>query len=279
MSTHTDSKQLARQVTTRLVVEMKQRGEKIAMLTGYDFTTARLLDLAGVDIVLVGDSASNVFAGNDTTLPITLDEMIYHTKAVVRGVKSATGRAMIVADMPFMSYQLSSEDALKNAGRLMKETGCHAIKLEGGRAVIGSVKRIVDAGIPVMGHLGLTPQSIYKFGSYKVRAKEQREAEELRSDAGLLEEAGAFSIVLEKIPKALAEEVSRAISIPTIGIGAGAGCDGQVLVVNDMLGLNNEFSPRFVRRYANLEQTISDAVKTYVADVRSGMFPNASESY
>ncbi len=255
------------------------KGEKIAVLTAYDFTTARLLDLAGVDIVLVGDSASNVFAGNETTLPMTLDEMIYHVRAVVKGVHAATGRAMIVADMPFMTYQLSSEDALKNAGRLMKETGCHAVKLEGGTPVADAVKRITDAGIPVMAHLGLTPQSIYKFGSYKVRAREEREAEALLMDAKLLEESGAFSIVLEKIPKTLAEQVTRSVGIPTIGIGAGNACDGQVLVVNDMLGLNNAFKPRFVRRYANLEQIISDAVKTYVADVKRRDFPNDNESY
>lgn len=268
-----------RAFTTSQAIEMKKKGEKIAVLTAYDFTIARLLDLAGVDIVLVGDSASNVFAGNETTLPMTLDEMIYHVRAVVKGVHAATGRAMIVADMPFMTYQLSPEDALKNAGRLMKETGCHAVKLEGGKVVADAVKRITDAGIPVMAHLGLTPQSIYKFGSYKVRAKDEREAEQLLLDAKRLEECGAFAIVLEKIPTALAETVTRSVSIPTIGIGAGNACDGQVLVVNDMLGLNNAFRPRFVRRYANLEQIISDAVRRYVADVKSRAFPNESESY
>lgn len=279
MSTQLDSKTATRQVTTRSVVEMKKRGEKIAVLTAYDFTTARLLDLAGIDIVLVGDSASNVFSGNETTLPITLDEMIYHVKAVVRGVHAATRRAMIVADMPFMSYQLSPEDALKNAGRIMKETGCHAVKMEGGKTILDAVKRIVDAGIPVMGHLGLTPQSIYKFGSYKVRAQEQAEAEQLMADAESLESAGAFSLVLEKIPSALAAKVTEKISVPTIGIGAGAACDGQVLVVNDMLGLNTQFNPRFVRRYANLEEIISAAVKTYISDVRQGAFPSQDESY
>lgn len=279
MSTQLDSKTAMRQVTTRSVVEMKKRGEKIAVLTAYDFTTARLLDLAGIDIVLVGDSASNVFSGNETTLPITLDEMIYHVKAVVRGVHAATRRAMIVADMPFMSYQLSPEDALKNAGRIMKETGCHAVKMEGGKTILDAVKRIVDAGIPVMGHLGLTPQSIYKFGSYKVRAQEQAEAEQLMADAESLESAGAFSLVLEKIPSALAAKVTEKISVPTIGIGAGAACDGQVLVVNDMLGLNTQFNPRFVRRYANLEEIISAAVKTYISDVRQGAFPSQDESY
>ncbi len=268
-----------RAFTTSQAVEMKARGEKITVLTAYDFTTARLLDLAGIDIVLVGDSASNVFAGNETTLPMTLDEMIYHVRAVVKGVHAATGRAMIVADMPFMTYQLSSEDALKNAGRLMKETGCHAVKLEGGAAIAPAVKRITEVGIPVMGHLGLTPQSIYKFGSYKVRARDEHEAQTLLHDAKLLEESGAFAIVLEKIPKALAEKVTQSVSIPTIGIGAGNACDGQVLVVNDMLGLNNAFKPRFVRRYANLEQIISDAVKQYVADVKARDFPNESESY
>jgi 3-methyl-2-oxobutanoate hydroxymethyltransferase len=277
MSTQLETSRRA--FTTSQAIEMKSKGEKICMLTAYDFTTARLLDLAGIDIVLVGDSASNVFAGNETTLPMTLDEMIYHVRAVVKGVHAGTGRAMIVADMPFMTYQLSAEDALKNAGRLMKETGCHAVKLEGGKPVADAVKRITDAGIPVMAHLGLTPQSIYKFGSYKVRAKDEREAETLLRDAKLLEESGAFAIVLEKIPKALAEQVTRSVSIPTIGIGAGNACDGQVLVINDMLGLNNAFKPRFVRRYANLEQIISDAVKNYVADVKRKDFPNESESY
>jgi 3-methyl-2-oxobutanoate hydroxymethyltransferase len=238
-----------------------------------------LLDFAGIDIVLVGDSASNVFSGHETTLPITLDEMIYHVKAVVRGVHAATRRAMIVADMPFMSYQLSAEDALKNAGRIMKETGCHAVKLEGGCTILDAVKRIVDAGIPVMGHLGLTPQSIYKFGSYKVRAQEQQEAEQLIEDAEQLERAGVFSLVLEKIPSALAEKVTQRLSIPTIGIGAGNACDGQVLVINDMLGLNTQFNPRFVRRYANLEEIISMAVKNYIHDVRQGIFPSRDESY
>ncbi|PIO48870.1 MAG: 3-methyl-2-oxobutanoate hydroxymethyltransferase [[Chlorobium] sp. 445] len=279
MSTQLDSKTVTRQVTTRSVVEMKKRGEKIAVLTAYDFTTARLLDLAGIDIVLVGDSASNVFSGNETTLPITVDEMIYHVKAVVRGVHAATRRAMIVADMPFMSYQLSSEEALRNAGRIMKETGCHAVKLEGGKTILDAVKRIVDAGIPVMGHLGLTPQSIYKFGTYKVRAQDQAEAEQLIEDAEHLERAGVFSLVLEKIPSALAAKVTKKISVPTIGIGAGAACDGQVLVVNDMLGLNTQFHPRFVRRYANLEEIISAAVKNYINDVRQGDFPSQDESY
>lgn len=249
------------------------------MLTAYDYTMSMILDAAGVDILLVGDSASNVFAGHETTLPITLDEMIYHAKAVVRGVQSATGRAMVITDMPFMSYQLSSEDALRNAGRLMKETGCHAVKLEGGATVVETVRRITDAGIPVMGHLGLTPQSIYKFGSYKVRAKDVEEATQLSLDAVKLEEAGAFAIVLEKIPQALAASVSKSLTIPTIGIGAGNGCDGQVLVLNDMLGLNETFRPRFVRQYAKLELIIADAVKSYIADVKQSAFPNDSESY
>ncbi|NTV47116.1 MAG: 3-methyl-2-oxobutanoate hydroxymethyltransferase [Chlorobiales bacterium] len=280
MSTQLESKKnVVPQVTTRRLVELKEQGQKIAVLTAYDYTMATILDKAGIDVILVGDSASNVFCGNETTLPITLDEMIYHAKAVMRGVYAATGRAMIVVDMPFMSYQLSSEDALRNAGRLMKETGCHAVKLEGGKAVAESVKRITDVGIPVMGHLGLTPQSIYKFGSYKVRARDEQEADQLREDAKLLEQAGAFAVVLEKIPKALAEAVTKDLSIPTIGIGAGHGCDGQVLVVNDMLGFNTEFHPRFVRKYANLDSIISTAVKSYVNDVRQGTFPSDTESY
>ncbi|MDX2129335.1 MAG: 3-methyl-2-oxobutanoate hydroxymethyltransferase [Chloroherpetonaceae bacterium] len=276
---HIDIHASTRQVTTRQVVEMKQRGERISMLTAYDFTLARILDTAGIDIILVGDSASNVFCGNETTLPITIDEMIYHAKAVLKGIQSAQNRAMVVVDMPFMSYQLSSEDALKNAGRIMKETGCHAVKLEGGKSVVETVQRITDAGIPVMGHLGLTPQSIYKFGSYKVRAKEEKEAQEILESSKLLEHAGAFSIVLEKIPASLAESVTKQLQIPTIGIGAGSGCDGQVLVTNDLLGLNNEFNPRFVRRYANLEEVISNAVQSYLEDVKSGVFPSTNESY
>lgn len=280
MSTQLESrKNVVPQVTTRRLVEMKEQGQKIAVLTAYDYTMATILDKAGIDVILVGDSASNVFCGNETTLPITLDEMIYHAKAVMRGVYAATGRAMIVVDMPFMSYQLSSEDALRNAGRLMKETGCHAVKLEGGKPIAEAVKRITDVGIPVMGHLGLTPQSIYKFGSYKVRARDEEEAERLIEDAKLLEQAGAFSVVLEKIPKGVAETVTKELSIPTIGIGAGYACDGQVLVVNDMLGFNTEFHPRFVRKYANLDSIISTAVKSYVNDVRQGTFPNDAESY
>lgn len=261
------------------MLDMKQNGEKIAMLTAYDFTMARILDRAGVDAILVGDSASNVFAGHNTTLPITIEEMIYHAKAVVRGVQAETSRAMIVVDMPFMSYQLSPEEALRNAGKIMKEHECDALKLEGGKTIAEAVKRITDVGIPVMGHLGLMPQSIYKYGSYKVRAQEDAEARELIEDAKILEEAGAFAVVLEKIPSALAGEVSRSLTIPTIGIGAGPECDGQVLVINDMLGLSTEFHPRFVRRYADLSSVVEDAVRRYVQDVRSNSFPSLDESY
>ena len=277
MSTNS-SRKLPR-VTTRKLLEMKEQGEKIAMLTAYDYTTARILDRSGIDVVLVGDSASNVFSGHDTTLPVTIEEMIYHTKAVVRGVQAETSRAMVVIDMPFMSYQLSSEEALRNAGQIMKDNECDAVKLEGGKVIVDTVKRITDVGIPVMGHLGLIPQSIYKFGSYKVRAREKQEAEELLRDARLLEEAGAFALVLEKIPADLAAEVTRLVSIPTIGIGAGMACDGQVLVINDMLGLNTEFHPRFVRRYANLDNVIRDAVTRYVDDVKKKQFPSEKESY
>lgn len=266
-------------VTTRKMLEMKQKGEKIAMLTAYDFTMARLLDRAGVDAILVGDSACNVFSGHTTTLPITVEEMIYHGKAVVRGVQDVTGRAMVVVDMPFMSYQLSAEDALRNAGAIMKSHECDALKLEGGASIAEAVRRITEAGIPVMGHLGLTPQSINKFGSYKVRAQEEAEARQLMDDARCLEQAGAFAVVLEKIPAALAGEVSRSLAIPTIGIGAGPECDGQVLVVNDMLGLNEGFRPRFVRRYADLCSVIEGAVREYVGDVRSNNFPSSEESY
>src|SRR5690554_1315850 len=230
-------------ITTQTVVEMKERGEKISMLTAYDYTMAQIIDQAGIDVILVGDSASNVMAGYETTVPMTIDHMIYHTCCVVRGVD----RALVSADMPFMSYQVTPKEALINAGRMMKEAGAHAIKLEGGKALAETVKKIVDAGIPVMGHLGLTPQSIYKFGTYKVRATDNEEADTLIRDAKLLEEAGCFSIVLEKIPAKLAEKVTASLNIPTIGIGAGAGCDGQVLVIHDMLGLNKEFNPRFLR--------------------------------
>ena len=264
-----------RKVTTLRLIEMKREGKKIAMLTSYDYTTAQITDAAGMDVILVGDSASNVMAGNWTTLPITLDQMIYHAKAVVR----ATQRALVVCDMPFGTYQVNETEAVANAIRIMKETHCDALKLEGGVEIIDAVKRILDAGIPVMGHLGLTPQSINKFGTYAVRAKEEAEAEKLVSDAKLLAETGCFAVVLEKVPAALATRVTKEISVPTIGIGAGNGCDGQVLVVADMLGMTQGFSPRFLRRYANLNEIITDAVGNYVNDVKSGDFPNESESY
>lgn len=262
-------------VTTQTVVEMKHSGEKISMLTAYDYTLARIIDRAGIDVILVGDSASNVMAGYDTTVPMTLDHMIYHTACVVRGVE----RALIIADLPFMSYQVTPKEALISAGRMMKEAGAHGVKLEGGKPIVETVRKIVDAGIPVMGHLGLTPQSIYKFGTYKVRAKEEQEAEELLEDAKRLEEAGCFSIVLEKIPAELARKVTESLSIPTIGIGAGAACDGQVLVLHDMLGLNKEFKPRFLRRYADLDRTITDSVKDYISDIKEGDFPGEDEQY
>ncbi len=262
-------------VTTQTVVSMKDEAEKISMLTAYDFTMAQIIDRAGIDIILVGDSAGNVMAGYETTIPMTMGNMIYHTACVVRGVE----RALVIADMPFMSYQVTPNEALRSAGRMMKEAGAHGIKLEGGKAVVETVKKIVDAGIPVMGHLGLTPQSIYNFGTYKVRATEQEEAQALTDDAKALEQAGCFSLVLEKIPAGLAEKVTRAISIPTIGIGAGPECDGQVLVVHDMLGLNKEFKPRFLRRYADLDTSITEAVQAYITDIKSGDFPNEDEQY
>lgn len=262
-------------VTTRTVVDMKSRGEKISMITAYDYTMARIVDHGGIDVILVGDSASNVMAGHETTLPITLEQMIYHTSCVVRGVD----RALVVADLPFMSYQVTIKEALISAGRMMKEAGAHAIKLEGGSFMVDTVKRIVDAGIPVMGHLGLTPQSIYKFGTYKVRAKEEQEANQLIEDAHKLQEAGCFSLVLEKIPAHLAARVTKELNIPTIGIGAGSQCDGQVLVVHDMLGLTKDFKPRFIRHYLNLFDEMSRAVTQYVTDVKSGDFPSAEEQY
>lgn len=262
-------------VTTHVLSEMKRKGEKISMLTSYDYSMAHIVDAAGIDVILVGDSASNVMAGNETTLPITLDQMIYHGASVVKGVK----RALVVIDMPFGSYQGNSKEALSSAIRIMKETAADAVKLEGGVEIIESVKRILSAGIPVMGHLGLTPQSIHKFGTYTVRAKQEAEAQKLIEDAHLLEEAGCFAIVLEKIPAALATQVSKELTIPTIGIGAGNGTDGQVLVIHDMLGINQEFSPRFLRRYADLYNEISSAVDHYIADVKSGDFPNAQEQY
>jgi 3-methyl-2-oxobutanoate hydroxymethyltransferase len=264
-----------RRVTTHTLHEMKQRGEKISMLTAYDYTMAGIIDAAGVDVILVGDSASNVMAGHETTLPITLDQMIYHASAVVR----ACQRSLVVVDMPFGTYQGNSKEALNSAIRVMKETGGHAIKMEGGAEIEDSIKRILTAGIPVMGHLGLTPQSIYKFGTYQVRAKEEMEAERLKSDAKLLEEAGVFAIVLEKIPAVLAAEVASSVQVPIIGIGAGNGVDGQVLVLHDMLGLTQDFSPRFLRRYAKLGEIMNQAVKQYIADVKSLDFPNASEQY
>jgi len=264
-----------RRITTSTVQRMKDSGEKISMLTAYDFSFARLFDKAGIDVILVGDSASNVMAGHETTLPITLDQMIYHASSVVRGVS----RSLVVVDLPFGAYQGDSREALKSTIRIMKETGAHAIKLEGGEEVLESVKRIISAGVPVMGHLGLTPQSIYKFGTYNVRAKEEVEAEKLKKDALLLQEAGCFGLVLEKIPATLATTVSKSLHIPTIGIGAGKGCDGQVLVMHDMLGINTEFHPRFLRIYLNLAEEITGAVEKYIKDVKSSDFPNENEQY
>ena len=264
-----------KKVTTNTLLKMKAAGEKISMLTAYDFSFARIIDGAGIDVILVGDSASNVMAGHETTLPITLDQMIYHASSVIRGVN----RCLVVVDMPFGSYQSNSDIALASAVRIMKETGGHSIKLEGGEEVLESIKKIVSAGIPVMGHLGLTPQSIYKFGTYTVRAKEEDEANKLRKDAKLLEDAGCFAIVLEKIPAILAKEVSESLTIPTIGIGAGNDCDGQVLVMHDMLGINTEFKPRFLRQYSNIHEQASKAVQQYIADVKSKDFPNDSEQY
>ncbi len=275
MSTAKSDNSRPEKVTTRTVVDMKEKGEKISMLTAYDYTMARLVDSGGVDVILVGDSAGNVMAGYETTLPMNMDQMMYHTSCVVRGVE----RALVVADLPFMSYQVTTKEALINAGKMMKETGAHAVKLEGGKPVVDTVKQIVNAGIPVMGHLGLTPQSIYKFGTYKVRATQDDEAEELLKDARRLEKAGCFAIVLEKIPTKLAKQVTEELSIPTIGIGAGDACDGQVLVLHDMLGLNKDFHPRFIRRYADLQESITDAVGNYVKDVKSLDFPSKKEQY
>ena len=272
MSTYTED---TRKVTTRRLAEMKQRGEKIAWITAYDYSTAKLLDEAGLDVILVGDSASNVMAGNVTTLPITLDQMIYHAKSVIKGTK----RALVICDMPFGTYQGNPMLALANAVRIMKESHAEAVKLEGGAEIAESIQRILSAGIPVCGHLGLTPQSINKFGSYNVRAKEEAEAEKLISDAKLLESLGCFCLVLEKIPAELAARVSRELTIPTIGIGAGNGCDGQVLVFHDMMGINKGFSPRFLRRYADLGTIIQDATARYIADVKSGDFPSPQEQY
>ena len=272
MSVH---KKDVKRITTHVLRSMKEQGEKIAMLTAYDYSSAKMLDEGGIDVLLVGDSASNVMAGHETTLPITLDQMIYHAQSVVRAVK----RALIVVDLPFGSYQGNSMKALESAIRIMKESGAHAVKLEGGEEIAESIKRILSAGVPVMGHLGLTPQSIYKFGTYTVRAKKEEEAARLKSDAKLLQELGCFGLVLEKIPAHLATEVSQSIQIPTIGIGAGPGTDGQVLVTHDMLGITKEFKPRFLRRYAELFDVIKDATEDYIKDVKAGNFPSKKESY
>jgi len=269
------AKKAYKRITVKSLVEMKQNQVKISMLTAYDYTMAKIVDGAGVDVILVGDSASNVMAGHETTLPITLDQMIYHASSVVR----ATERALVVVDLPFGSYQSDPKEALRSAIRIMKESGGHAVKMEGGKEVKESIKRILNAGIPVMGHLGLTPQSIYKFGTYTVRAKEEEEAQRLKDDALLLEKAGCFGIVLEKIPAKLAEEVAKSVSIPVIGIGAGNGVDGQVLVLHDMIGMTYEFQPRFLRRYMNLYDDMTTAISQYVDDVKMMDFPNDSEQY
>ncbi|UTA68464.1 MULTISPECIES: 3-methyl-2-oxobutanoate hydroxymethyltransferase [Emticicia] len=271
MSTHSEIKR----ITTHTLQEMKSKGDKIACLTSYDYSMAKIIDGGGVEVILVGDSASNVMAGHETTLPITVDNMIYHAQAVVKAVK----RALVVVDLPFGSYQGNSSEALRSAIRIMKESGGHAVKLEGGIEVKESIVRILSAGIPVMGHLGLTPQSIYKFGTYAVRAKEEEEAGQLIENAKMLDEIGCFGVVLEKIPAQLAKQVTESISIPTIGIGAGPHCDGQILVVHDMLGINKEFSPRFLRRYADLHTIMTEAVVNYTKDVKSSDFPNERESY
>lgn len=273
MSTNTIDN--TRKVTTRRLVEMKQRGEKISMLTAYDYSSAKIIDAAGIDVILVGDSASNVMAGNVTTLPITLDQMIYHAKSVMK----ATNRALVVVDLPFGTYQGNSKEALASAIRIMKESHAEAVKMEGGAEIRESIERILCAGIPVMGHLGLTPQSINKFGTYSVRAREEEEARKLIQDAKMLEEIGCFAIVIEKVPAQLAAKVAQEVNIPIIGIGAGGGVDGQVLVMHDMLGINTGFSPRFLRRYANVADVMTDAVQHYISDVKSGDFPSPAESY
>ncbi len=276
MSVHPSEKlKSLKRITTHQIQGMKQRGEKITMLTAYDYSMAGIVDAAGTDIILVGDSASNVMAGHETTLPITLDQMIYHASSVVRAVQ----RAFVLVDIPFGSYQGNSSEALRSAIRIMKESGAHGVKVEGGREIRESITRIISAGVPVMGHLGLTPQSIYQFGTYHVRAKEEPEAQKLLEDAQLLEECGCFGLVLEKVPATLAERVSKAVSIPTIGIGAGPGTDGQVLVLHDMLGITQDFNPRFLRRYADLKTAMDTAVRQYIADVKQQEFPNAEESY
>jgi 3-methyl-2-oxobutanoate hydroxymethyltransferase len=264
-----------KRVTTHILQNMKNKGEKISMLTAYDYSMAAIVDNAGVDVILVGDSASNVMAGHETTLPITLDQMIYHASSVVR----AAGRALVMVDLPFGSYQGNSKEALNSAIRIMKESGAHGVKIEGGIEIAESVSRILTAGIPVMGHLGLTPQSIYKFGTYTVRAKQEAEAKKLKEDALKLQELGCFAVVLEKIPAALAAEVTSSLQIPTIGIGAGQHCDGQVLVIHDLLGINKEFKPRFLRQYANLNDIMSEAIRNYVSDVKTKSFPNEQEQY
>ncbi|MCK5815731.1 MAG: 3-methyl-2-oxobutanoate hydroxymethyltransferase [Flavobacteriaceae bacterium] len=264
-----------KRVTVKSLVDMKRNNEKISMLTAYDYTMAKIVDNAGIDVILVGDSASNVMAGHETTVPITLDEMIYHASSVVR----ATNRGLVVVDLPFGSYQSDSKEALRSAIRILKESGGHSVKLEGGKEVKGSIKKILNAGIPVMGHLGLTPQSIYKFGTYTVRAKEEEEAEKLKKDAKLLEKLGCFALVLEKVPAKLAQEIAESLIIPVIGIGAGAGVDGQVLVTHDMLGMTHEFNPRFLRRYLNLYDDMAGAFKNYIKDVKSKNFPNENEQY
>ena len=264
-----------KKITTNVLQQMKQDGEKISMLTAYDFTMAKMVDAAGIDVILVGDSASNVMAGHETTLPITLDQMIYHASSVVRAIE----RALVVVDLPFGTYQSDPKEALRSSIRIMKESGGHAVKLEGGKEIKDSIKKILNAGIPVMGHLGLTPQSIYKFGTYTVRAKEEEEALRLIEDAKLLERLGCFALVLEKIPAALAQQVAESISIPVIGIGAGGGVDGQVLVLHDMLGMTQEFHPRFLRRYMNLHEEMTTAINHYIEDVKSSDFPNKNEQY
>ena len=271
MSVHKEVKK----ITTHTLQEMKRNGEKIAMLTAYDYTMAKIIDNAGIDVILVGDSASNVMAGHETTLPITLDQMMYHASSVIRAIN----RALVVVDLPFGTYQANSKEALSSAIKIMKESGAHSVKLEGGKEIKDSIERILTAGIPVMGHLGLTPQSIYKFGTYTVRAKEEEEAERLMEDAKLLEQFGCFALVLEKIPADLATKVAKALSIPVIGIGAGGGVDGQVLVTHDMLGMTHEFSPRFLRRYLNLYESMGNAFKQYIGDVKSKSFPNEKEQY
>ena len=264
-----------KRITVKSLVDMKKRGEKISMLTAYDYSMAKIMDGAGIDVILVGDSASNVMAGYETTLPMTLDHMIYHATSVV----NAISRSLVVVDLPFGSYQSDPKEALRSSIRIMKESGAHAIKLEGGKEIKESIKRILHAGIPVMGHLGLTPQSIYKFGTYTVRAKDEEEAEKLKSDAKLLERLGCFAVVLEKVPAKLAKEVAKSVSIPIIGIGAGNGCDGQVLVVHDMLGMTKEFHPRFLRRYLDLHTEMTGAFQRYAEDVKSGDFPSEDEQY